>query len=124
MKRLAPIALIAAGVLLVVCPEATTCRSGLSRLTAVAFQTSRRLPWFCGRFAGMRKAGLSGAGAVSQLYHDREGRDYEALRKHVSTILEKITGHPGDAVRHRAFRCKATARGLWTRLERCAGRTT
>ena len=89
MNRLAPIALIAAGVLL------SSCRSdnmpfGLSRLTGGGLSDEQKIAMVLADVSqGMENKRVYQVLAhVSQRYHDREGRDIEALRKHVSTILD------------------------------------
>jgi hypothetical protein len=88
MRRLAPIALVAAGVLL------SSCQSGnmpfdLSRLTG-GLSDEQKIGMVLADVAqGMENRRVYQVlSHVSQRSNDREGRDYEALRKHVSAILD------------------------------------
>ncbi len=88
MNRLAPIVLIVAGMLL------TSCRSdgvanALSRITGGVSDDQKIAMVLADVAQGMEsKRVFQVLSHVSQQYHDREGRDYEALRKQVSTILD------------------------------------
>ena len=89
MKRLAPIALIAAGLLL------STCKSGntpfdLSRLAGGGVSDEQKIARVLADVAqGMEtKRVYQVLSHVSQRYHDREGRDCEALRQYVAAILD------------------------------------
>ena len=88
MNRLAPIVLIVAGMVL------SSCRSDnmpfdLSHLTGGLSDEQKIAMVLADVSQGMEnKRVYQVLSHVSQRYHDREGRDYEALRKHVSTILD------------------------------------
>ncbi len=88
MKRLAPIALIMAGVLL------SSCRSGsgpfgLPGLVGAVSDEQKIAMVLADVAHGMEhKRVYQVLSHVSQRYHDREGRDYEALRQHVAAILD------------------------------------
>lgn len=88
MKRLASIALIAAGMLL------SSCKSGnmpfdLSRLTGGLSDEQKIAAVLEDVAQGMEnKRVYQVLSHVSQRYHDREGRDSEALREYVAAILD------------------------------------
>ncbi len=89
MMRLAPIALIAAGLLLSSCKTGDSATS-LSRITGGAPSDEQKIAKVLADVAqGMEsKRVYQVLSHVSQRYHDRAGRDYEALRQYVATILD------------------------------------
>ncbi len=88
MKRLAPIALILAGMIL------ASCQSGempfnLPRITGGLSDEQKIAMVLADVAQGMENKRVYQVLAhVSQQYHDREGRDCEALRTYVANILD------------------------------------
>lgn len=88
MSRLAPIALIAAGLLLSSC-QSDGMGLDFSRLTGGLSEEQKIGQVLSDVSQGMESKRVYQVLAhISQRYHDREGRDYDGLRKYVSAILD------------------------------------
>ena len=88
MKRTAPIVCILAGLLLVSC-QGNWMSNGLSRLTGGQTDEQKIAGVLSDVAQGMESRRVNQVLAhVSPRYQDREGRDYEGLKRHLTTIID------------------------------------